>query len=63
MHETRNWKALRTTQKNEGLKGRGGGRLKYYNVDGDMPLCLRKMKGEAKAAAAAMKMEKTIKAK
>ena len=34
--------ALRTTQKkNEGLKRRGGGRLKYYNVDGDMPLCLR----------------------
>ena len=29
------------TRKNEGLKGRGGGRLKY-NVDGDMPLCLRK---------------------
>ena len=23
-------------KKNEGLKGRGGGRLKYYNVDGDM---------------------------
>ena len=26
--------------KNESLKG-GGGRLKYNNLDGDMPLCLR----------------------
>ena len=24
-------------KKNEGLKGRGGGQLKHYNVDGDMP--------------------------
>ena len=28
--------------KNEGLKGRGGGRLKHYNVDGDVPMCLKK---------------------
>ena len=39
MHETQKRKALRTTQKNEGLKGREGeGRLVYYKVDGDMPL-------------------------
>ena len=39
---------MRTTRKNEGLKGRGGGRLKYYNVDGDMPLCLRKTERKSK---------------
>ena len=36
------------TIKNEGLKGRGGGRLKYYNVDGAMPLCLRKTERKSK---------------
>ena len=29
-------------KKTERLKGRGGGRLQYNNVDGDMPLRLRK---------------------
>ena len=37
-----------TTQKNEGLKGTGGGRLKYYNVDGDMPLSLGKTERKSK---------------
>ena len=30
------------TRKNENLKGSGGARLKDHNVDGDVPLCLRK---------------------
>ena len=30
-------------RRNEDLKGKGGGRLKRYNVDGDVPLCLRKI--------------------
>ena len=30
------------TRKNEDLKGKGGGRLKHYNVDGDVPVCQRK---------------------
>ena len=29
------------TRRNEDLKGKGGGRLKHCNVDGDVPLCLR----------------------
>ena len=49
MHETQRRKAVRTTQKkNESVKGRGGGRLKYDNVDGDMPLCLRKTERKSK---------------
>ena len=36
------------TRKNENLKGKGGGRLKHYNVDGDVPLC-NKMKDESKS--------------
>ena len=43
---------MTTQEKNEDLKGRGGGRLKHYNVDGDVPLCLRKLKEKAKTAAA-----------
>ena len=35
------------TRKNEDLKGKGGGRLKHYNVDGDVPLCLRKTEKES----------------
>ena len=40
--------AMTTQEKNEGLKGRRGGRLKHYNVDGDVPLCLRKTERESK---------------
>ena len=45
MHETLKKKDNNDddTRKNEYLKGRGGGgRLKYCNVDGVVPLCLRK---------------------
>ena len=28
-------------RRNEDLKGKGGGRLKHCDVDGDVPLCLR----------------------
>ena len=35
-------------RRNEDLKGRGGGRLKHHNVDGDVPLCLRKIDEESK---------------
>ena len=30
------------TKRMEDLRGKGGGRLKYCTVDGDVPLCLRK---------------------
>ena len=36
------------TRKNEDLKGRGGGRLKLCNVDGDVPLCQRKTEEKSK---------------
>ena len=36
------------TQKKQKLKGKVGGRLKHYNVDGDGPLCLRKIDEESK---------------
>ena len=50
-------------KKNEGLKGRGGGRLKYYCVDGDMPLCLRKTERKSKEGSSSNEMTKTTKAK
>ena len=34
------------TKRNEDPKGKGGGRLKHHNVDGDVPLCLRKLDEE-----------------
>ena len=40
---------MTTQEKNENLKGRrGGGRLKYFNVDGDVPLFLRKIERKSK---------------
>ena len=36
------------TRKNEDLKGRGGRRLKLFNIDGDVPLCLRKTEEKSK---------------
>ena len=36
------------TRKNEDLKGKGGGRLKHCNVDGDVPLWLSKIEEESK---------------
>ena len=36
------------TRRNEDLKGKGGGRLKHCNVDGDVPLCLRSFDEENK---------------
>ena len=35
-------------RRNEDLKGKRGGRLKHHNVDGDVPLCLRKIDEESK---------------
>ena len=43
------------TRKNEDLKGKGGGRLKHYNVDGDVLLCLRKTEEKANTAPAGIK--------
>ena len=31
------------TKRMEDLRGKGGGRLKHCTVDGDVPICLRKM--------------------
>ena len=39
---------MTTQEKIEGLKGRGGGRLKHYNVEGDVPLCQRKNERKSK---------------
>ena len=61
-HEAQKGKHLRTT-KNESLKGRGGGRLKYYNVDGDMPLCLRKTERKSKGGSSSNESEKDDKSK
>ena len=41
-------KNLAVLRKNEDLKRRGGGRLKHYNFDGDVPLRLRKTEGKSK---------------
>ena len=46
------------TKKNEGLKGRGGGRLKNYTVDGDMPLCLRETERKSKGGSSSNESEK-----
>ena len=42
------YKKKTTTRKNEDLKGKGGGRLKHCNVDGDVPLCLGKTEEKSK---------------
>ena len=51
------------TRKIEDLEGRGGGRLKHCNVDGDVPLCLRKTEGKSKDGSSSNKKTTTIKAK
>ena len=51
------------TRKNEDLKGRGGGRLKHYNVDGDVPLCLRKTEGKSKDGSSSNKKNNEEKSK
>ena len=35
-------------RRNDDLKGKGGGRLKHCNVDGDVPLCLQSSDDENK---------------
>ena len=37
----------------EDLRGKGGGRLKHRTIDGDVPLCLGKMRKTATTTAAA----------
>ena len=41
------------TKNMEDLRGKGGGRLKHRTIDGDVPLCLRKMRKTATMTAAA----------
>ena len=48
MNETKKNNNDDNSRRNEDLKGKGGGRLKHYNVDGDVPLCLRKIEEESK---------------
>ena len=49
---------------NESLKGRGGGRLKYNNnVDGDMPLCLRKTERKSEDGSSSNESEKDNKSR
>ena len=50
MHETQNESIEDNAKNNESLKGRGGGRPKYDNVDGDMPLCMRKTERKSKGS-------------
>ena len=48
MHETQKNNNYDNTRKNEDLKRKGRRRLKHYNVDGDVPLCLRKTEEKSK---------------
>ena len=41
------------TKKVEDLRGKGGGRLKHRTTDGDVPLCLGKLRRKAMTTAAA----------
>ena len=52
-----------STKKNESLIGRGGGRLKYCNVDEDMPLCLRKIERKREDGNSSNENEKDDKSK
>ena len=45
------------------MKGRGGGRLKHDNVDGDVPLCLRKTEGKSKDGSSSNKKNNVEKSK
>ena len=46
------------TRRNEDLKGKGGSRLKHYNVDGYVPLRLRNFDEKKKTVAAAKRTAK-----
>ena len=46
---------MTTQEKNEDLKGKGGGRRKHYNVDGDVPLCLRKTEEKSRDSSSSSK--------
>ena len=35
------------TKRMEDLRGKGGGRLKHRTIDGDVPLCLRKIEKDS----------------
>ena len=50
------------TRKNEDLKRKGRRRLKHYNVDGDVPLCLRKTEEKSKDGSNNNKKNKKMKA-
>ena len=52
MHETQKNNNYDNTRKNEDLKRKGRRRLKHYKVDGNVPLCLRKIEEKTKAEAA-----------
>ena len=56
MHEIQKV-SIEDNGKKESLKGRGGGRLKYNNVDGDMPLCLRKTERKSKGGSSSNESE------
>ena len=45
-------------KRDENLKGKGGGRLKHCNVDGDVPLCLRNFDEENKDSSSINKNDK-----
>ena len=52
-----------TQEKTKTCKGRGGGRLKHYNVDGDVPLCLRKTEEKSKDGSSSKKKKNEEKCK
>ena len=45
-------------RRNEDLKGKGGGRLKLCNVDGDAPLCLQSFDDEENKGSSSKKNSK-----
>ena len=59
MHETQKWKALRTTQKKKPERKR----RRTNNVDGDMPLCLRKTERKSKGGSSSDESQKDNKSR
>ena len=55
MHGRENNNHENKTRRNYDLKGKGGGRLKLCNVDGDVPLCMRSFDEENKDSSSSSK--------
>ena len=63
MRHNKKTTTVTTQEKTKTCKGRGGGRLKHYNVDGDVPLCLRKTEEKGKDGSSSKKKKNEEKCK